>query len=577
MGKENCVEGRLAFCAGVIAFLNCVRLFADDCTFALKESFDTGWIIKTGEAILQYGVPASDLFSWTFPERQFVAYQWLFEVAAALVFNCGGLWAVGLVACLLAGMLYFYVLPTMWHQKNIPLAIPFLFLSLVLTPHWFNARPQLISYFLLLLFVSILEKFRTSGRAEQIWFLPVLAVLWVNTHSFWCIGLLLICVYLAVDIHSRCLTKRTLLSPLLAVAGASVCAVLVNPYGSDLVSYIYTFFNGSQYLEMYEVYPSITSPQAVFVLSFFAAALILMIRKRSSVPIQGWIITICAVVAALAVRRYQSVAVLLIWPYLGLALQSVDWRRWKGKVDLSLQDKLCHGHRKLLSSFCGICAVVVSAACWYYHHPSEAEACNVYFEQSQELLQLAGNYIKKEDRLFNDATTGDWLILLNHAPVYIDTRYDMYPKQFCHNSFACMYGAPGSLEYIEKSGITHILVRDDFSPVGKLLQASENWTLIADNGHLSLWGHAAQDDLRLEEHRLTDNAIRSSNLSDNLVYYTIQRRCGKYVTMAQNMIAQKRNKEGVDCLVKALKLLPSSRILQTELTKARMRSLASLH
>ncbi|MBY0548199.1 MAG: hypothetical protein K2W95_12970 [Candidatus Obscuribacterales bacterium] len=561
--------------ASAATFANCVRLFSNDCSFALKESFDTGWIIKTGEVILQNGVPMSDIFSWTFPDRAFVAYQWLFEVAAALVFKAGGLWSVGLAACLLTGTLYFYVLPKMWLQKNIPLCIPFLFLSLVLTPHWFNARPQLVSYFLMLGFVAILEKFRLSGRPRSLWLLPLLTLFWANIHSFWCIGLLLVGVYLGVDVLCGWKTKPSTISPLLPVAMASVAATLATPYGSRLLSYIWTFFDGSQYLEMFEVYPSFTSPDAIFVLGFLGAALLTMLRKRAAIPPQGWIITIGAIVAALAVRRYQSVAVLLVWPYLGMALQCVDWSQWYSKMEASksalLNTFASPGQMKLGTNiFLFAIALLVSAGCWCAKHPTERDARNVYLEESADLLQLAGHYLKKGDRLFNDATTGDWLVLLNQGPVYLDTRYDMYPKQFCHNSFACAYGAPGALEHIQKSGITHIVIRDDFTPIGKLLQSSKEWTLIADNGHLSMWGRANQNDQRMKEMQLTDNTIRSSKLSENLMHFTIQRRCGKYVAMACELMAQQRNEEAVALLEKAVDLLPSSRILQSELAKARM-------
>jgi len=392
----------------------------------------------------------------------------------------------------------------------------------------------------------------------------------------------LIGVYLGVDVVARWKKQISIFTPLLPVAIASIAATLVNPYGSGLLSYIWTFFDGSQYLEMFEVYPSVTSPDAVFVLGFLGAALLVMLRKRTAIPLQGWIIAIGAIVAALAVRRYQSVAVLLVWPYLGMALQSVAWSQWYSKLEASKSALLnifaSTGQMRPGSSiFHFAIALIVSAGCWCAKHPTESDARNLYFEESADLLQLAGSYLKKGDRLFNDATTGDWLVLLNQRPVYLDTRYDMYPKQFCHNSFACAYGAPGSLEHIQSSGITHIVIRDDFTPIGKLLQSSKNWTLIADNGHLSMWGRANQNDRRMKELHLTDETIRSSKLSENLVHFTIQRRCGKYLAMARDLMAQQRSEDAVGLLEKAVGLLPSSRILKGELAKARMSAAIGLH
>ncbi|MFX6130480.1 hypothetical protein ABTE95_19750, partial [Acinetobacter baumannii] len=85
--------------------------------------------------------------------HSFVAYQWLFEVFCGWLFSSGGLWLVGFVCCLFSGALYLFLLPKIWISKGVPTIVPYLVLPLVLSPHWFNVRPQLVSYVFLLAFI----------------------------------------------------------------------------------------------------------------------------------------------------------------------------------------------------------------------------------------------------------------------------------------------------------------------------------------------------------------------------------------------------------------------------------------
>ena len=60
----------------------------------------------------------------------------------------------------------------------------------------FNLRPQMLGYLFLILTLIILERFR-QGKRGAIWLLPLLMLVWMNTHGSWIIGLGTIGVYLA--------------------------------------------------------------------------------------------------------------------------------------------------------------------------------------------------------------------------------------------------------------------------------------------------------------------------------------------------------------------------------------------
>jgi hypothetical protein len=523
---------KFAILVSAFAVANCVRLLWENIKYVLLFSFDTGWIIRTGQYIIMaLGVPRDDLFSWTYPGRAFLAYQWLTELVAASLFSLGGLWMVGLVFALIAGFTYLFLLPSLWIVRGVPPAIPYLLLPLVLSPHWFNVRPQVFSYFFLLLFIHILERYRTKKDSKNLWILVAGSVVWANVHLFWSIGLMLIAIYLGCDLWR---TRQSPRSPLLVTLAASAAAITINPYGLNVYSYLWTFLNKRQFMGMNEVLPTWTMTGAGYILAFFAIAWQVMIRKRKSMPLEAFIVAAGATLAAVVVRRYGSLGVVLIWPYLGLALSGLDWKQhtWTPKIS------------KPGIYIMAVVSLVIPSIMWCVGCRSENAAKNLYVENCLNALNLASGYLTKKDRLFNDPPTGDWLILCTDVPVYIDTRYDMYPRIFCEDTFACLWGAPNSLEYIKGHGATHVLVRDDFEKINKLLDQSSEWILIFDDGHISFWGrNSPSEERRLSETNLTDAKINQIPLPANrpasLIKATISRRLQK--TIAQSHVSSDRS------------------------------------
>ncbi|MEZ4536040.1 MAG: hypothetical protein R3D26_13770 [Cyanobacteriota/Melainabacteria group bacterium] len=169
----------------LVAVLICVHAFNSHSMMILLQSYDTGWLIRTGEYVAKYGPPQHDIFGWTYPDRSFIAYQWLFE-----------LWSIESIAwrseaseplyMFIGGSLFFFVLPLLWIRRGVPVAAPYAVLSLVLFSHWFNIRPQLLSYYFFLLLIEILESQRKKkDRSPIVWILLPVMALWINIHSFW--------------------------------------------------------------------------------------------------------------------------------------------------------------------------------------------------------------------------------------------------------------------------------------------------------------------------------------------------------------------------------------------------------
>jgi hypothetical protein len=487
--------------ATAVAFSLCVYTFYSNSLCALYGSYDTGWIVRTGQFILEHGLPQQTMFTWAVDGQPYVAYQWLFALLSAKLFEAGSLWLVGFAACVASALLLFIVLPRVWTAKNIPLWTPLAVLALVQTPHWFNARPQLCSYFLLVVFLSILEKYRRSTSQSTKWLfaLPPLMVLWVNAHSFWFMGLGAIGIYLISDIAR----SRKVPFALLATAIACTAAIAVNPYGMQLPAYIMTFADGSQYNKIYELLPWLSSSEYWWTSLYIPFLAFMLAKYRKAIPAEGFAISIITAIAALCMRRFEPVFIIASWPYLGVAV--ADLLRTAQAPALRGQE--VHRPKRITLQRFGYAAIAlaVPVVSWYSHCPTMPSAWMVYTEDTYPLLKIVQAHTA-DSRVFCPPTMGSWLLAMNgEQRVFVDSRFDAYPKRFLKVVDECLAASPKTLSRLNQLGIEHVVVRDDM-PLAHLLISSPDWYLALDDGWASWWIRESES-AKLDEWQLNNDTL----------------------------------------------------------------------
>ncbi|OGE29253.1 hypothetical protein A2867_05200 [Candidatus Daviesbacteria bacterium RIFCSPHIGHO2_01_FULL_40_11] len=209
--------------------------------FRTDYSFDQdlGRHLRLGEIILQTkSVPQTNLFSYTYPDFPFINSHWLFEVLVYLGQQTIGLQALLFLKVAIILLAVWLVLKVVPKNQYLLLPIGFIFL------HTLRERPELRPEILSFLFTGatfyLLDRYEKT-KTKLIFTLPLIQLLWVNSHIYFIVGLFLQAIYLVhlgyqhLRSHPKGVNINKFVAdaikPLGVIFLLSVMASLINPSG----------------------------------------------------------------------------------------------------------------------------------------------------------------------------------------------------------------------------------------------------------------------------------------------------------------------------------------------------------
>ncbi|MBN2499223.1 MAG: hypothetical protein JXB38_00570 [Anaerolineales bacterium] len=217
---------------------------------------DTWWHLRTGQWIVeQRAVPKTDPFSYTqFGESwKYPSANWIAEVMLYLIYQAfgpGGLivWVAALVT-----LAYAFLWRTM--SGGVFLKAFVIILSVTVAGVYWAARPYMLTFVYMATTLWILEGHRNGGK-DRLWWLPVVVLVWANSHGGIAVGFILWGVYgLQAGVSwlqagwedaegrfSRAWLQTGLrgrVGKMLLVGLVMLAAVCVNPSGPSMLAYTY--------------------------------------------------------------------------------------------------------------------------------------------------------------------------------------------------------------------------------------------------------------------------------------------------------------------------------------------------
>lgn len=233
-----------------VAFAGLIFLIAALSIF--KMSNNDIWIhLKTGETILKtWHVPEKDPYSFTAPDHDYVAHEWLSGVLFYLVYAAGGV--NGLIffksAVIFATCAALYGVCRILKTDGTLMFFCFT-LMLYIGSARFLERPHIFSYLFEALYLFCYFKYREGGRNRfWLYLIPLLHVPWTNLHGGHFQGIFMLIMLAAAEVvmYARArwlgLSRADALPPrdvmiVCALPVACLITATINPYGYRLLTF----------------------------------------------------------------------------------------------------------------------------------------------------------------------------------------------------------------------------------------------------------------------------------------------------------------------------------------------------
>ncbi len=307
----------------------------------ISES-DTFWHLKTGEWIIAHGaVPRVDPFSATVVGKQWLDWEWLFQVAIYVVYAWGGFNALVVgkaIVVFLTGLVL--LLACRRNGAGVPLAAFLVMTALVAARARLEVRPDVLMLLFAALTVAVLE---TARRGKPYWLLclPLLQLIWVNVHGSFLLGIAIAAIYGVV--HGIEYATRRQWRGLLLIMGTlllSCAACFVNPFGIQLVRHA--------------IEQSRNASPAGVIGEWQPTRLVLLTEPNGAVQVFWWLFCLNPVVlmAVLAIkgREFPWAHALVVAAMSALALHA---NRFTGLYAVVTAPILAHGLGVLRARFAG--------------------------------------------------------------------------------------------------------------------------------------------------------------------------------------------------------------------------------
>ena len=433
---------------------------------------DTLWHIAVGDLILKtHTWPTHDIYSFTVHGSPWIAYEWLGEVLMSLAWRAGNLHGLAvlmmvIISATILSLFYYAFLGS----RNAKSAFAATAVLLPLAAISWTMRPQLLGYVFLIVTLIVLKRYR-EGLKGSIWILPLIFLLWTNTHGTFVLGFGVLGIYWLSglreirlgDLYSRRWTpgerQQLELTALLCLV-----ASVITPYGTQLAAYPLEMA-GSQpmIIKIVQEWQPLSFSASygklfvVLILGFW----VLIAMRRMRIRLEDMALLLIATVETFMHARFMVLFVPVFAPLLAEAITP-----WFPPYDEAKD------HPFLNFALVGL---IIAAMVEFF--PSNAR---LRHQLVGEMPSGAVQYLHAHPDLrptFNYFFWGGFLIL-NRGPagkVFIDGRLDIYEYSGVLADYMAIVSLQPDVEMLLKKYHVRSCLIPPQSPLAILLDSSPRW------------------------------------------------------------------------------------------------------
>lgn len=473
--------------------LTCVALFVLLLLALPLTDPDYFWHLKAGEYIVtQRALPAGDIFSQTHTGQAWVLHEWLFEALLFSAFASGGPFGVSLLTALFV-MATLVVSFTLARRLGGSPALAFALVvwgGTVFAGGW-APRPQLVTYLLFSVYLSILAHYKYCGARRALFALPLLMAVWVNAHGGYVIGIALVFLFTGAEWlgyqfnAARAPAHKERLLALSLVAALTLLASLANPAFAR--HWLYPIqvlgMEANQSIQEWQSPDFHTLGPAVYLLLCACFMLSYLYAKRKA-DLTELLVPGFFLLTGFVSRRHVPLAVLTVVPFIALACRRGGTAAlvalWQGsRIGRSHARSSARGKQLsprtegVLNWVLLLSIVLVLLACqpWF-----KANAV----KRAAHLPAAAADYVIAHNivgKMFNGYDDGGYLIyrLGPQRKIFIDGRVDVYGDAFFKDYKAIYFGRSDWKQQFDRFAIDFAILEKD-APIRQLLLAEGRFT-----------------------------------------------------------------------------------------------------
>lgn len=442
---------------------------------------DFWWHLRTGQVITSTGtIPHTDIFSITAEGKEWVTHEWLSEVIMYALYSIGGfgLLILAFAACITLAFGFVYL-----RSSGKPYLAGFCVIlgALVTAPTW-GVRPQMFSLLLTSVFLYLLDRYVSSGKYKFL--LPIFPVmiLWVNLHSGFAVGIVILAIYILgilVDRFFAARSKSAQMSsigpiqsivPLVVCLGACLFAVLLNPNGARMYSYPFETLTSHAMQAYIQEWFSPDFHQLEWLPFALLFILVLVSAFLGKAPLSSTQIVLVALFGLAGLRSARNIPLFALVATPVLAAELGAWLA----LSANLNEPQKTSRRASILNFVILLLVLLAGAI----RVGTVLANQTNIEQAT-FPAAAVNWIEAQQpkpNLFNSYNWGGYLIwrLYPAYKVFIDGRADVYGDQSIEKYLSIYRTAPGWEQRLASTGVNVLLLEPD-SPLAYALEGNPNW------------------------------------------------------------------------------------------------------
>ena len=462
---------------------------------------DTFYTIKIGELIINNGIDMMDHFSfhtglaYTYP-------HWLYDVFIYLIYH-----NFGYTGIYISSIILLYILLLIVFKVNLKITNNYImsalgvFLCMLAISGFVTARAQLVSFILFALEIYFIESFLKSGNKRNLIGLLLVSLIICNVHvAVWPFYYVVYLPYLAEYVVAKICKKIRLkrenkfikfiksriileennnIKYLFITMILSLLTGLITPIGSTPYTYfIKTILGNSQkYIQEHQMIRWIDSPFTIII-----AVETIFFAFFSKSKIRDLFME-CGLIF-MSIMSVRHIALLAL---IGTICFVRIFTLFLEKYELTMEPVIYFFNKKIVIIISFIFALVGSTLLFNYQNSKE------YIDEKLYPVN-AVKYIKKNIdidsmRILNEYNFGSYLIL-NDIPVFIDSRADLYTKQFSGFDYDIMddfhYMPNNYQEKFEFYKITHVLIYKEEKKFYDMLKKDNNYEILYEDDNFCL-------------------------------------------------------------------------------------------